>query len=396
MKRRENYIIIGLVMFLCMGTIYSWGVFQNPLLKILEENSGEHISPIMAGMPYTVFLFFYAFTMPVAGIFIKKVNPKILLILGSFLIGTAWYLAGLAKSIEFVIATYGILGGIGVGTIYGVPMAIVAEWFPEKKGLAVGLTLLGFGLSPFITAPLAGELIINFGVLLTFKILGVLFLIILTLLSLLLKFPDMHTKEQSTENIDSSGEFTPKEMVKTSGFYALWICYTIGTFCGLMIIGISSSYAQEIVGVTALKAAFFTSLFAIFNGIGRPLFGAITDRVGSKNAITISYLTIIFAGVISLIFRSNIITFVLAFSIMWLNLGGWLSIAPASTINIFGKVNYTSNYGILFTAYGIGAVSQGFVGGYLKEIFGSYIYIFYPVIISCFIGLVIARIFIKK
>ncbi|MGL5780010.1 L-lactate MFS transporter [Cetobacterium sp.] len=396
MKRRENYIIIGLVMFLCMGTIYSWGVFQNPLVKVLEENNNDHISSIMAGMPYTTFLFFYAFTMPVAGIFIKKVNPKILLILGSILIGIAWYLAGFAKSIEFIIATYGILGGIGVGIVYGIPLAIVAEWFPDKKGFAVGLTLLGFGLSPFLTAPLAGELIIKFGVLPTFKILGVLFLIILTLLSLLLKFPDKNNEKQSTEDLENLGEFTSKEMIKTPEFYALWICYTIGTFCGLMIIGVSGSYAQEVVGVTSLKAAFYTSLFAVFNGIGRPLFGAITDRIGSKNTITISYVTIIFSGIISLIFKSNTITFVLAFSIIWLNLGGWLSIAPASTINIFGKANYTSNYGILFTAYGIGAVSQGFIGGYFKESFGSYIYIFYPVIISCFIGLVIARIFIRK
>lgn len=131
------------------------------------------------------------------------------------------------------------------------------------------------------------------------------------------------------------------------------------------------------------------------NGIGRPLFGAIIDKLGTKNAITISYITIIFAGIMSLLFKMNIFIFILSFSIIWLNLGGWLSIAPASTVNIFGKINYTSNYGILFTAYGIGAVTQGFIGGYFKEIFGSYNYIFYPIIISCILGLIITRVFIK-
>ena len=395
MKKREIYIIIGLVMFLCMGTIYSWGVFQRPLIKILEETSGKHISSTMAGMPYTIFLFFYAFSMPVAGLFIKKINPKILAILGSFLIGLAWILAGFAKSIEFIIITYGILGGIGVGVIYGIPIAVVTEWFPDKKGFSVGLTLLGFGLSPFLTAPLASELIIKFGVFSTFKILGILFLIILTLLSLFLKFPDKTEYENANKNIEIFNETTSKNMIKTTKFYALWICYMIGTFCGLMIIGISSSYAQEIIGITPLKAAFFTSFFAIFNGIGRPLFGAITDKLGTKNAITISYITIIFAGIMSLLFKTNIFIFMLSFSIIWLNLGGWLSIAPASTVNIFGKINYTSNYGILFTAYGIGAITQGFVGGYFKETFGSYNYIFYPIVISCILGLIIARVFIK-
>ncbi|MGL4672651.1 MFS transporter, partial [Cetobacterium sp.] len=190
MKRRERYIISGLVMFLCMGTIYSWGVFQTPLRQTLETLYGEKISPTLISMPYTTFLFCYAFSMPVAGLFIKKINPKILAIAGSLLISLAWILAGYATSIEFIILTYGILGGIGVGIVYGIPMAIVSEWFPDKKGFAIGLTLLGFGLSPFVTAPLAGELIIKFGVFSTFKILGVAFGIILTLLSLTLRFPN--------------------------------------------------------------------------------------------------------------------------------------------------------------------------------------------------------------
>ncbi|MGL4786368.1 MAG: MFS transporter, partial [Cetobacterium sp.] len=295
-----------------------------------------------------------------------------------------------------IILTYGFLGGIGVGIVDGIPIAVVTEWFSEKKGFAVGLTLLGFGLSPFLTAPIAGELIIKFGVLSTFKILGILFSIILTFLSLFLKFPSKDKNQYTNNTVSSIDEFTPKEMLKTSKFYALWICYMIGTFCGLMIIGISSSYAQEVIGITPLKAAFFTSFFALFNGVGRPLFGAITDKLGSKNAITLSYLSIIIAGIVSLVFKSNIIAFSLAFSIIWLNLGGWLAIAPASTVNIFGKNYYTANYGLLFTAYGIGAVTQGFISGYFKETFGSYIYIFYPIIISCVLGLIISRIFINN
>ncbi len=395
MKRREFYIISGLVMFLCMGTIYSWGVFQKPLVEALKDAHGVSISSTMASMPYTVFLMFYAFSMPVAGLFIKKINPKILAIGGSLLISVAWILAGTADSIEFIIATYGVLGGIGVGIVYGIPMAIVTEWFPDRKGFAVGLTLLGFGLSPFITAPLATELIIIFGVFSAFKILGITFAVILSLLSLTLKFPE---KKEGHHYVGTgpSGEFTPVEMVKTPTFYALWTCYVIGTFSGLMIIGLSSSYAQEVVNLTPVKAAFFTSFFAIFNGIGRPIFGALTDKLGTKRTIAISYTLIITAGVLSLLFAGNIIVFALSFAIMWLNLGGWLAIAPASTVNLFGKTHYTANYGILFTAYGIGALIQGFVGGYIRETFGSYVYIFYPVILVCALGLLLSSGFIKS
>lgn len=395
MKKREFYIVSGLVMFLCMGTIYSWGVFQKPLVDALKGIHDVEISSTQASMPYTVFLLCYAFSMPVAGRFIKKVNPKILAIIGSICISIAWILASFATSIEWVTGTYGVLGGIGVGIVYGIPMAVVAEWFPDRKGFAVGCTLLGFGLSPFITAPLANKLIETVGVFSAFKFLGIAFAVILSLLSMTLKFPPK-VEGSHDEVEDLEGEYTSSEMMKTTTFYVMWLCFVIGTFSGLMTIGLSSTYAQEIVLLSPTKAAMFTSFFAIFNGVGRPLFGALTDKFGTKKTITISYSLIILAGVLSIAFKGNIVIFGISFAIMWLNLGGWLAIVPASAINLFGKNHYTSNYGILFTAYGIGALSQGFVSGYIKESFGSYGYIFYPVIAACVFGLIISNIFIKQ
>jgi MFS family permease len=377
-----------------MGTIYSWSVFQKPLVETLMSVHGVETSSTMASMPYTVFLLCYAFSMPVAGRFIKKTNPKFLAIGGSLAISLAWILAGFATNINFIIATYGVIGGIGVGIVYGIPIAVVTEWFPDKKGFAVGLTLLGFGLSPFITAPLANKLIHTFGVFFTFKILGVAFAIILSLLSMTLKFPK-RKNENDEKSINIALELTPRQMMKTPTFYAMWTCFVIGTFSGLMIIGLSSTYAQEVIRLTPAKAAMFTSFFAIFNGIGRPIFGSLTDRIGTKKTITLSYALIITAGVLSTLFAGNIFVFTLSFAIVWLNLGGWLAIAPASTVNLFGRSHYSANYGILFTAYGIGALSQGLIGGHIKETFGSYTHIFYPVIALCLFGMIISKKFIE-
>lgn len=395
MKNRNFYIISGLVMFLCMGTIYSWGVFQRPLVEALMANHNQEVSSTLASMPYTVFLLVYAFFMPVSGRYIKKVNPKLLSIIGCLCISVAWILASFATNIHFIIATYGVLGGIGVGIVYGIPIAVVTEWFPDKKGFAVGLTLLGFGLSPFITAPLANRLIEGFGVFTAFRILGITFAVILPLLSLTLKFPDK-PKTKSTQDLIDSNDFTPKEMLKTKTFYIIWICYVIGSFSGLMIIGLSSTYAQEVISLTPAVAAIFTSIFAVFNGIGRPLFGALTDKLGSQKTIIISYILIITAGVLSLTFKDSPLVFGISFAIVWLNLGGWQAIVPATTANIFGKVNYSSNYGIIFTAYGIGALIQGVISGYLKEQFGSYLYVFYPVVGLCLVGIVLSGLFIKN
>ena len=126
--------------------------------------------------------------MPFAGRLIARFNPKFISIIGSLLVAAAWIVSSFAQSMQVLAFTYGVLGGVGVGIIYGVPLAVAAKWYPEKKGLAVGLTLLGFGLSPFITAPISNKLIMAVGVFKTFKILGFVFLIILCLLSLTLKF----------------------------------------------------------------------------------------------------------------------------------------------------------------------------------------------------------------
>ncbi len=385
MKRRYLHIVSGILMFLCMGTIYSWSVFQKPLI-IEFTKLGVDVSSTAANMPYMFFLLSYALSMPFAGKLINRFNPKLICLGGSVLVATAWMISSTAGSMQTLAFTYGVLGGTGVGIIYGVPLAVAAKWYPEKKGLAVGLTLLGFGLSPFITAPIANKLIIAFGVFNSFKILGAAFLVILSLLSLTLRFP-----EESLGNIgDSEWGLSSKDMLKTKEFYGLWATYTIGTIAGLMIIGVSSTYAQEVMGISSTKAALFTSFFAIFNGIGRPIFGALTDKLGTKKAILLSYTSIISASLLSIIFPGSIVIFVISFSAIWMNLGGWLSIAPASTSNIFGPKNYAENYGILFTAYGAGAFLQGIISGGVKEMFGSYQYIFYPLIGICALGIVLA------
>src|SRR6056297_2940823 len=144
------------------------------------------------------FLVFYAIAMPFAGKLIDKHGPRFMTIVGGLFISVGWFISGFTTNITILTITYGVIGGMGVGIAYGAPMAVAAKWFPEKKGLAVGLTLGGFGLSPFITAPAASWLIINYGPFNSFKILGIIFAVIITLLALPLKFP----KKTSSENLD--------------------------------------------------------------------------------------------------------------------------------------------------------------------------------------------------
>lgn len=390
-KKRWLYIPLGLIIFMCMGTIYSWSIFRKPIEKAFNIGATE------SGLPYMFFLVFYALAMPFAGSYMDKYGPKLMTMIGGFLISIGWFISGYTSSITVLTISYGVIAGSGVGIAYGAPMAVAAKWFPDKEGLAVGLTLGGFGLSPFITAPAASWLIRNFGVFSTFKILGVLFALIITILALPLKFPEQAklNSKKTTKNVNS--DVKAKDMLKSRSFYALWLTFGIGTIIGLMAIAISGPVAEELINLNPQTASIYVSLFAIFNGIGRPIFGSLTDKFKAKKTAVISFSLIIIASLLMIINNSaNPILYFISFSIFWLNLGGWLAIAPAATSYFFGKKNYSKNYGYLFTAYGVGAVIGNLVSGRIRDILGSYQFVFYPTLILAGLGILISILYLEK
>jgi len=170
--------------------------------------------------------------------------------------------------------------GTGVGIAYGVPMAVVARWFPDKKGLAVGLTIIGFGLSPLITAPLANRLINEYSVRPSLRFLGIIFTIIIVIIAITMKLPPQDWQPPANlanRKSDFPANY-PVNMLKSRSFYGLWLCYAIGALIGLSAIGISSPVAEEIIQIDPGLAASSVALFALFNGISRPLFGWLSDR----------------------------------------------------------------------------------------------------------------------
>ncbi|MFH1774729.1 MAG: OFA family MFS transporter [Methanobacteriota archaeon] len=393
-KGRWIFVAIGLIINLCLGSVYSWSVFRKPLEQIFNVGATE------SGLPFMFFLAFFAILMPFAGGLLDKYGPRIITILGGALVGIGWISTSFASGITMSTISYGLIAGGGVGVVYGAPIALSTRWFPDKKGLAVGLTIMGFGLSPFITAPLARMLIDLYGPLQTFGILGALFLILIILLAMPLKFPPPDWKPTGwtpSEAATSIVDLETSKMLKTSTFYGLWSCYVIGTLSGLMAIGISSSVGQEIIKLDPATAAIAISVFAVFNGIGRPLFGWLTDRLTPRCSAIISFILIFLASIGMLnAGETEIVLYMLCFCCFWLCLGGWLAIAPTSTATFFGTKHHGKNYGVTFTAYGVGAISGTLISGRLRDIFGSYIYAFYPTAALAIIGIAIAIFLLKQ
>lgn len=392
--KRWKYIILSIIIMMLLGTVYSYSVFRVSLESELGVGSAE------SGMPYMVALAFYALFMLFTGKYIGKTNPSKILILGSFLVSIGWILSSFTTDILLLTVTYGCISGAGVGIAYGVPISVIAKWFPDKKGLAVGSVLIGFGLSPLVTAPIARYLVEHFGVMSAFLILGLCFGTILPILAFPFRYPRSeemlvynHTNNNTSDQ--HSKELSSKEMTKTKSFKGVYINFIIGTMIGLMMIGMTTNVGMDYFQIESKTATGMMIVFAIFNGIGRPFFGWFTDKYSIKSAMVISYLLIASSSLGLVVFSNYIPVYIVTFSIFWFNLGGWLAIAPTSTLKLYGLKNYSQNYGFVFTAYGIGAIAGVSTSGYLIDYYGNYSYVFYYVISLCLVGVLLTTKYIS-
>jgi MFS family permease len=409
-------VVTGLIINICLGTVYAWSVFIKPLQA--HFNLDPKVAATKSILPFIVFLAFFAILMPLAGRLLDKFSPRLIAVLGGIIMGLGWIISSFAPNMGILTITYGIIAGGGVGILYGVPIAVSGKWFPDKKGLAVGLTVLGFGVSALITAPLAKWLIgpadakfmilgatlasssPAIGVMNTFLYLGVAFLIISVLLSLTMVFPPAGYKPEGwtpPPATSLAADLVPGEMLKTPSFYGLWLCFIIGALAGLTAIGIASPCGTEIVKCSPSSAAMAVSIFAIFNGVGRPVFGWLTDKLTPKGAAILSFVIIIISSLIMLfaVGEGDMGLWITAFCGFWLCLGGWLAIAPTSNITFFGAKNAAKNYGVVFSAYGIAAIIGSLVSSRLKDLLGSYTPTFYMTGGLAVLGVVIALALMK-
>ncbi len=389
LRGRWLFVALGFLVNLCEGGIYAFSVFRKPLEERLS------IGATASGLPFTVFLAVFAVTMAVSGGLLERWGPRKTGILGGILVGLGWVLAGLWPNVALLVLFYGVLSGAGVGLLYGAPIAVVTRWFPDRKGLAVGLTLMGFGLSALVIAPVLSTLINSVGPLRTFTYLGLVFLAVLPVLAAPLRYPRPGWRPPGWVPANGHSSLGPdldrKAMLRTRTFYVLWLTFTFGSMAGLMAVGIAAPFGKEVAGLSPRMAALAVSAFAMFNGLGRPLFGWLADRITPRYAAILSFALILAAAVaLDVGGKGHPALYFLAFAVFWLNLGGWLAIAPTATAIFFGAKDYGRNYGLTFTAYGAGGILAGTISGLVRDLTGSYLAVFFPVMGLACAGLVLA------
>lgn len=399
-KGRWGLIVSGLVINLCLGTTYAWSVFVHPLTIYFTTHLGQTVSANDVLMPFSVILAVFAITMALTGTYVETHGPRKVTVIGCVLTGLGWLLASTVTSLPMLCVMYGVIGGIGIGIAYGATVATAARWFPDRRGLAVGLTVLGVGFSAFITANLAGYFIALYGVMSTFRIFGAGIIIITVPLALPLTFPPAGWRPagwnppEPREGEQVTCECSRSAMLRTPAFYGLWTCYFIGCTAGLMAISIAQPVGTELVHIGTGLATALVGFFAVFNGGGRPVFGFLTDRLTPRYTAMISFVLIALSSLAmwQVLF---VPVYIIAFAVLWGCSGGWLAIAPTATATYFGTADYPRCYGVVFLAFGAGAIAGPQLAGFIRTSTGNYQGVFPWVLALAVIGFFIAFMLMK-
>ncbi|MFW9994791.1 MAG: OFA family MFS transporter [Candidatus Odinarchaeota archaeon] len=373
MERTEplynRYLVVvgALVIQLCLGSIYAWSIFQTSL-KTVPYNWGVFESLL----PFATGLATFAVTMVLAGRWQDKAGPQIVATTGGVLLGMGYILAtGIiffqsdpTVGLLWVMITYGIIGGAGIGLAYVCPIAALVKWFPDKKGLITGIAVAGFGAGALIFAQVETffiEMTANNDISLAFLACGIIYLIFVVLGAQLLRNPPTGWKPRGWEpappkTTGIGRDCTWREMIRTPQFYLLWLMFSLAATAGLMTLGILKSFLQAANPlVNAVMAATIVGIVAIFNAAGRIFWGAISDKLGRTLTLLCMFALLTLAMLV-FGFQTDILLLTAVAAIIGLCFGGNFALFPSTTADYFGTKNVGNNYGIVFTAYGVAGV----------------------------------------
>ncbi|HUT62418.1 MAG TPA: OFA family MFS transporter, partial [Anaerolineae bacterium] len=398
-------VFCAILIQLALGAIYAWSVFTNSLLK-----APNYFTTVQTQAIFSAGLLSFALVMIFSGVQMKKVGPKPLLIAGGLVLGSGYILGSiLGSSFISQLICIGIIGGAGIGLAYVVPIAVCIKWFPDKKGLISGLAVAGFGFGAIIWVKVGGSwfgLVENIGVQTVYFYYGMAFIIMVLVGSIWMLnppegfLPEGYIPPEPKEVSSTVGRlrnYTWQKMLGKGVFWTIWLIFVFSGMAGLMVIGTISLFGIDTLknygmDMTAASAIAGTAMawYAIFNGLGRIVWGGICDRLEPR--YTIFLLTLIQGILMITLFKMGTTPFMLIIyaSAIGFNFGGNFSLFPTATAILFGAKNVGSNYPFVFTAYGIAGIAGPLIGGYVRDNTGTFLMAFIPAGIVCLVGAFLA------
>jgi OFA family oxalate/formate antiporter-like MFS transporter len=360
-------------MQMALGAVYAWSVFRIPLARQFHWTNSQ------VTLTFTISIFVLSVACFFGGLWLNKKGPRVVALTGGFLYGLGVFLASFsADKLWWLYLSYGVIGGIGVGFSYIVPIAVLVKWFPDRRGLITGLAVGGFGAGALVVAPLASHLIQSVGVLHTFAILGIGYLVVSMGTGYFMQNPPAGWKPQGwTPSViqtkqRAARDFTLGDALKTWQWWALWALLFLNTCAGISIISQESPLFQELGKVSAIIAAGMVGIVSIGNAAGRVFWAWVSDTITRRGAFVSMFLLQVALFWITPSLSSTAALTVVAFVIL-MCYGGGFGTMPAFAADYFGSKNVGPIYGLMLTAWGFASAFGPLLVAHMRQSSGSYV-----------------------
>ena len=411
--------IMGTLMQVALGTVYAWSFFQQPIMAANNWTNSQ------AAWSFSLAIFFLGLAAAWGGVNLPKFGPRKLAMTGGTLFSLGYFVAAYAlsiKSLPLLYIGYGVIGGMGLGLGYVTPVATAAKWFPDKKGFITGMVVMGFGFGALIMAKVLAPIFMSItggNVGQVFSYVGVAMLIITLPAGYCLVNPPQNFVPKgyappvvSSGALASQDTITAKQCLLSSKFLMIWTVFFFNIIAGIMFIGFQSPLLQDllkksmdsasltnpqVIAGLAASGATLIAISSIFNGVGRFLWGGLSDKIGRVQTFRLILGTQLVAF-FALLFVSNPIIFSMIVCYILLCYGGGFGAMPSFILDVFGQKLMPIVYGAILTAWGCGGIVGPQIVAFLKDNFASQAaqYTFMSALVLLFLGLLITLVLNNK
>ena len=369
--RRWGIALAAILVQMALGAVYAWSVFRVPLSKLFHSTIAE------VTLTFTIAIFVLGVSAFFGGLWLNRSGPRVVVLTAGLLYGGGIFLASFASGLPWLYLTYGVIGGIGLGFGYIVPISVLVKWFPDRRGLMTGVAVGGFGAGALVTAPVATRLIQSVGILHTFAYLGIVYLIVVCAGGWFMTNPPAGwtpagwTPKPLLASQRSARDFRLGEALATWQWWALWLLLFLNTSAGISVISQEAPMFQELAKVTALVAAGMVGIVSLGNAIGRVFWAWVSDGITRRYAFVVMYLLQValfwFLPSLHSVGVLTVVTFVILMCY-----GGGFGTMPAFAADYFGARNVGPIYGLMLTAWGFASAFGPLLIAHMRQSSGSY------------------------
>ena len=369
-------LVLGLVAMMSISSPqYVWTLFTKPI----QDALGVPLSAVQITL--TILIVLQTWLSPAQGFLVDKFGPRLLIASGSILSGLGWVTAAYTTSLTGLYLTYGLLCGVGTGIVYIGIVGLMVRWFPDRRGFATGMVAAGYGFGAIATTFPIDTMLKSAGYQHTLVVFGIILGLVGAAAALAMRPPRSDDVLPPPSVVASLRNVAPKDMLKTKVFWMMFIMMMMMSTGGLMVISQFAAFSRAfgvanvmVWGLAALPLAL--TVDRITNGLTRPFFGWLSDRIGRENTMAIAFLFEAAAVTVMVLCRNNAMLFVILSAVVFFGWGEIFSLFPSTLTDTFGTKNATTNYGFLYMAQGVGSVLGAPVAAYLAEQTGSWLPVF--------------------